>query len=306
MSRISIVGTGAVGTAAAGAILQERLATSIRFFDKADAKAEGEAMDFAHAAALLGDVKITSAPFEEASGEEVCVLSAGVKQRKGETRLALLERNIEAATSIAETLERNGLPRVLIVLTNPVDVMTEFFVRRWAGRGVSVIGSGTALDSMRLRHAIATRLGVAPSIVHAWVVGEHGDSSVSLFQEARVGCFSLEEYATQSGIALPNEAFDAIEREVRTAAYAVIERKGATAHAIGLTAARLVRAILRDEHVLVPVSTRVEDGLCASLPCLLGASGAGRPLRPSMAKDEAARFQKSLDILREATRVLGR
>ena len=294
-----MVGLGAVGVATASAILAQGLATRLTFFDSQDAKAEGEAWDFAHAAALLPACVVEALPSEQLFGGEVCVLSAGVKSRPGESRLALLERNAAVAHTLCDRFEANGFPRILLVLTNPVDVLTEILTRRLAGKGVAVFGSGTSLDTFRLRQMIAAKARIHPTNVHAWVVGEHGDSSVSLFSSANVGCVPLLNYPTGRPLFTQGDCM-AMEKAVRCAAGKIIERKGATAHAIGLTAARLVRAIVKNENILMPVSVRVSKDTCASLPCLIDAKGPGEALKVPMSPSEAAAFEASLGVVRAA------
>lgn len=315
MGDICIIGMGAVGTATAGALLRDGLASRLTLVDANHDKARGEALDFRHAGALYPRCQVEARTFDELSPADIVVLTAGVKTRPGESRLNLIDRNLAAADDIATRLERTGLPRTLLVLTNPVDAMTEYFSRRWENRGCVVFGSGTALDSQRLREALATRLGVGSASVHAWVVGEHGDSSVCLFSSARVGALPLEDFARQVGRELEASHFADLESSVRTAAYDVIRLKGATAHAIGLTAGALVKAMVRNERIVVPVSVRVPQALlaspafglsegphgplCASLPCVLGEHGPETILRPAFHESEAKAFGASLRVLED-------
>ena len=190
---------------------------------------------------------------------------------------------------VATALESAELPKVAIVVTNPLDVMTEYLTRRWTDRPVSVMGSGTALETLRLTDAIARECGVHPRSVHAWVVGEHGDSCVFLLDSAVVGTLPLVEFAAQRGIELTPERLAAIEREVRDAAYQVRDLKGSTAQGIGLTVSGLVHALAHEVGALIPVSVRVADGVCASLPCVLGPDGPSAPLWPQMTDDGAQR-----------------
>lgn len=307
MTHVSIVGAGSVGVAAANAILHQRIAKHVTFFDVDERKAEGEAMDFAHAAAMFGSPKVQYGSMQSLVTGDVCILSAGVKMRSGETRLALLKRNIEVAHSLADAMEKSGkLPKILVVLTNPVDVITEVFMRRWHNRSdVRIFGTGTSLDTMRLRQSLATFFSVHPANVHAWVVGEHGDSSAILLDHARIGCYSLEEFAkNDSTVRFDGPAREAIRAEVRSAAYRIIERKGATAHGIGMMAGRLARAILRDENAIFPVSVRVRDSVCASLPCLIGIGGARLLPAPQMSPTEQHEYDTSVALLESACAAL--
>ncbi len=305
-AHVSVVGAGAVGVACAVSILHARLTGRLSLYDLQAEKAEGEALDLAHGAPLLGGTRVDGGGLEQLESGDVCVVTAGAKQRPGEDRLALLARNEEALERIAETLERRGLPRVVVVVTNPVDPMTEALRRRLAGKGVAVLGSGTLLDTLRLRRAISVDLGISPESVHAHVVGEHGNSSVCLLDSGRAGGLPLAEAYRDRGLELDEDRRRALAVEVRGAAYRIIEKKGATSHAIGIAVARIVRAIVGDERVVLPVSAPVEAGTCAGIPCVLGAEGA-RPLPlVGLSERESSELGKSLSVLRERSSELGR
>lgn len=296
MTSISVIGTGAVGVAVCSSILHSELAQSLTLYDVSFEKAEGEALDFSHVNALFPGCTIAAKRMEELGASDVAILTAGVKSRPGETRLELLDRNLLVAETVAKLFEKNGFPKILIVVTNPVDVITEYFHRRWKNSGPIVFGTGTALDSLRLRYELSSHYGVSSLNTHAWVIGEHGDSSVSLLSSARIGCHSLHAYSDATGIALPN--FSELQERVRAAAYKVIQRKGATSHAIGATTARIVRAVTRNEKIILPVSVSVERGVCASLPCVLGSNGPQTYITPTLTPNEHASYLKSLEILK--------
>lgn len=180
MAEIAIVGAGAVGVACAGSVLRQGLASRLVFYDRHGDRALGEALDFQHAAPLLPDCAIEGRPLAEATSADIAIIAAGAPPEAGADRLSVLDRNLEVAAEIAASLT-DALPRVAIVISNPVDVVTEFFTRAWASHGVNVFGTGTALDSWRLRELLADRLGIHPGSVHAWVIGEHGNSAVFPF-----------------------------------------------------------------------------------------------------------------------------
>lgn len=299
MSEISIVGAGAVGVAIAASLLHGRLTSHLVLCDLDDAKAEGEALDFAHASPLLGGPTVEARPLRRLGRSRVCIVTAGVKQRAGETRLELLTRNVAALSQIAATLEANGLPEVVVLVTNPVDVLTEMLRRRWAKAPVAVLGTGTVLDTMRLRHHLARSLDVSADSVHGWVLGEHGDSSVVLLDSTRVGGVPLATFLARRGRSLEAERAT-LEAAVRGAAYTIIERKGATSHGIGAVTARIVRAITADERVVLPVSAPAADGISAGVPCVVGARGAEPMGAPEMSPREASAFEASLVALQKA------
>ena len=242
---------------------------------------------------------------EEIEPEDILVITAGHHTKAGESRLDVLHENIAVIDSVADAIEAGGLPRVVIVVTNPLDVLTEYLTRRWAGRGVAVMGSGTALETLRLTDALARACSVHPRSVHAWVVGEHGDSCVFLLDSAVVGTVSLSEFARQRGVDLTPERLADIERDVRTAAYQIRELKGSTAQGIGLTVGGLVNALAFEVGALIPVSTRVGDDVCASLPCVLGPDGPSEPIWPRMNEQERAAWERSLAVLAEANAEIG-
>jgi L-lactate dehydrogenase len=253
---------------------------------------------------MLQPCEIRGRPLTAIETEDLLVMAFGSHTSAGQTRLDLASANLAICEEVAGHVEVGGLPRVCLVATSPLDVLTEYLTRRWAGRAVDVIGSGTSLDTWRLRGELSAVCRVHPNAVHAWVVGEHGDSAVLLFSSATIAGLTLDEFARQTGVDLSVERLATIAETVRTAAYRVRELKGSTWDAIGLAVAALVRIIARDHGRIVPVSVRVADRLCASLPCVLGPEGAGKPLHPRMNEQETAAWERSLEMLRQALTVL--
>ena len=295
---VGIVGAGGVGIATAGAILQQGLAGRITIYDRTETRARGEALDYLHALPLLPSTEVRGRGLDAFDEEDVLVLTVGHHTKPGETRLDMLQENLAILTAIAEAVEHGGMPRIAMVVTSPLDVLTEYLTRRWSHLPVSVMGSGTSLDTLRFTERIATQCGVHPRSVHAWVVGEHGDSSVFLHSSATIGAIPFPVYAEQRGIAITPEWVAAVEHDVRSAAYQVRELKGSVVHGIGLTVSGLVRCIGREGGTILPVSGRVEDGLCASLPRAIGPNGPGEALWPLMDDAERAAWEKSLEVLR--------
>jgi L-lactate dehydrogenase len=276
----------------------------LTIYDRTEGHAQGEALDLSHALPMLEPCEIRGRPLTAVEPEDVLVMAFGGHTTAGQTRLDLTQANLAICAEIAGHVEAGGLPRVCLVATSPLDVLTEYLTRRWEGRAVNVIGSGTSLDTWRLRGELSAVCRVHPAAVHAWVVGEHGDSAVLLFSSATIAGLTLEEFASQTGVDLSVERLTTIAETVRTAAYRVRELKGSTWDAIGLTVAALVRSIVRDHGRIVPVSVRVAERLCASLPCVLGPEGADKPLRPRMDEQEAVAWDRSLQVLRQALTVL--
>ena len=293
---VAVIGAGAVGVACAGAILQAGVAERLVLYDRNGDRARGEALDFEHGSSLLPAARVEGRPLSEPAPADLAILAAGARNPAGASRMEVLDQNLEIAAAVADAFE-DALPRVLMVVANPVDPITEYLTRRFRGRGVGVFGSGTALDSWRLRECLAGELAVHPTNVHAWAIGEHGLSMVLPFSCVRVGPFTLDEMAAQRGAPVD---LDAIDDYVRKAGPRVHLLKGSTTSAIGLAAARLATHVLREQGYLIPVSVPVEDGLCASLPARLTAAGAGEPLKPTLTPAEENAWQASLDQLREA------
>ncbi len=301
---VGIVGTGGVGIASAGAVVFQGLAGCLTLYDRSGERARGEALDYLHAMPLLPSTEIRGRSFEEIEPDDVLVITVGAHTNTGQSRLDMLQGNLDVMAATAEAIERGGLPRIAIVVSSPLDVLTEYLTRRWIDEPVSVMGSGTSLDTLRFTELLAQECGVHPRSVHAWVVGEHGDSAVFLFSGARVGAMSLADYAAQRDLALTPEWYERVEQDVRSAAYRVRELTGASRHGIGLAVAGLIRCIGREAGTIIPVSVRVADGVCASLPCALGPDGPSAPLLPTMDADEQVAWEHSLDVLRKANAIL--
>ncbi len=302
--KVGIVGAGGVGVACVWSILLQGLAGRLTIYSRTAEKAAGEAADFAHGMPLLPRCEVRGRGFDAFEPEDVLVITVGANVKPGKTRLDVLEENVSIIDSTATAIEAGGLPRVVLMVSNPLDVLTEYLTRRWAGRPVSVFGSGTALETLRFTEVVARYCGVHQRAVHASVVGEHGDSSVFLFGGLTVGSLPLPVFAEQRSLDIGPEWRASVEHEVRTAAYDLRALKGTVTHGIGLAVSGLVRCIAHEGDFVLPVSVRVEPGLCASLPCPIGPDGAGVPLRPVMTPDEAAGWERSLGILREATDLL--
>jgi L-lactate dehydrogenase len=302
---VGIIGAGGVGVATASALIMRGLAGRVTIYARDVGAARGLALDFMHARPLLAHVEVRGRGLDELEREDILVITAGAHTTPGQTRLDVLNNNVAVMDAIATAVEvADALPRIALVVTNPLDVMTEYLTRRWTDSPVSVMGSGTALETLRLTDAVARECGAHPRSVHAWVVGEHGDSCVFLLGSATVGNIPLCNFAAQRGIDLGETRLQAIEDEVRTAAYQIRDLKGASVQGIGLTVSGLVHALVYEVGALIPVSTRIDDGMCASLPCILGPDGPSAPLWPSMTDEERAAWDQSIAVLAEANKQL--
>ena len=301
---VGIVGAGGVGVATASALIMRGLAGRVTVYARDGGAAHGLALDFMHARPLLSQIEVRGRGLDEIEHEDILIITAGHHTSPGETRFDILSKNIAVMHNVASAIEAGELPRVALVVTNPLDVMTEYLTRRWADRPVAVMGSGTALETLRLTDRVARECGVHPRSVHAWVVGEHGDSCVFLLDSAVVGTLPLVEFAAQRGIELTPERFATIERDVRDAAYEVRDLKGSAVQGIGITVSGLVHALVHEVGALIPVSVRVGDRICASLPCILGPDGPSEPLWPKMTDLESKAWQRTLEMLGAANELL--
>lgn len=301
--KVAIIGTGMVGAHAAYALVLSRSAREIVLVDANQAVAQAHAEDILHATPFAAPARISAGDYPAIAGSDVVLLCCGVGQRQGETRLELLGRNIAVFRQVLDGVMRHAPEALLVVASNPVDVMTEA-VRRLTGLPEGrVFGSGTMLDTARFRTLIADHLRVSPLSVHGYVLGEHGDSEVLAWSTVDVGGIPLAEMARQCGRPLDDAARARIDEGVRRAAYRIIAGKGHTAQGIGAALARIVRVIRDDERAVLALSgPAVIDGTacCLSLPRLLGRQGISRPLQPQLAPDEAAALARSAAVLAQA------
>ena len=296
--RVGIIGTGWVGTSVAISTLHSGAADEILLNDLNLAVAEGEAMDLSHGAAFYQSATVRTASLEEITDVDAIVVSAGHAGGPGESRLNLLQSNTKIIREIGGKLK--GSRGVIIMVTNPVDVLTQVMAEA-SGLPLSrIIGTGTMLDTARLRQVLGRALRLDPRSIHAQVIGEHGDSAVVLWSSARVGGVPLRRWPGWD----PKQE-SVLAEEVRTAAYEIIQRKGSTNHTIGLTTADLLQCMLRGERRVLTVS-RVQEGalgihgVALSLPTVVSGEGAIEVLEPEMSQDECQLLDKSVDVLRSA------
>jgi L-lactate dehydrogenase len=296
--RVAIIGTGWVGSSVAISTLHSGVADELLLHDAREAVAEGEAMDLAQGASFYPPATVRTATLEEIVDADVVVVAAGRGGRPGESRLDLLRENAAVIADIGKRL--TGARGIILLVSNPVDILTQRMTEVSGLPAARVIGTGTMLDTARLKQAIGQILHVDPHSVHAHVVGEHGDSEVVLWTTARVGGVRLRAW---NGWDSRRE--QELADDVRRAAHEIIRRKGATNHAIGLVTADLLQCILRDERRVLTVS-RVQEGVLGlqhvalSLPTVVGANGAADVLEPEISADERGRLEHSAAVLRQA------
>lgn len=303
--KVGIVGAGMVGASAGFAMVLRGAASEIVLVDRNAALAEAQAQDILHATPFAFPIRVTAGAYSDLAGAGLVVLAAGVSQRPGESRLELLGRNAEVFAAILPQILAHAPHAVLLIATNPVDVMTDVATRLSGLPPARVLGSGTILDSARFRALLAEHLGTSPKSIHAWVLGEHGDSEVLCWSSATVGSIPVGRLAMQLGKPLDKAERETIDQGVRGAAARIIAGKGATWFGIGGGIARIVAAIADDERAVLTVSTltpAVEGvaDVALSLPRVIGAHGAGEALWPHLDAIEHAALAQSAQILKQA------
>jgi len=302
---IGIVGVGNVGRAAAYALFNQRLASEIILLDLDQDRAKGEAMDLMHGQILVGSTRVRAGSYEDLADAQVIVITAGASQKSpDESRLHLLERNAAIFDHIVGKLDAHAPNSLLVVATNPVDVLT--YVTQVLSERPSqlVIGTGTLLDTARFRALLGAHYNVDPRSVHAYILGEHGDSEVPIWSNANIGGQLIQKHEVL-GQQLHADAMQNLFERARDAAYEIIELKGHTDSAIGVVIARIIRSVLGDEKSVLPVSTRTEGryGLadaCLSIPCVVGNAGVEAQIMPELSATEQKGLEHSAAVLRES------
>ncbi len=303
--KIGIIGTGMVGSAAAFAMAIRGIGSHLVLVDHNSKLAAAQAQDIAHAVPFGSPIRISHGSYEDLAGAAIVVLTAGVNQKPGETRLQLLDRNVAVFEDIITRLNAVTTDAILLIATNPVDIVT-YVAQKLSGLAPErVIGSGTILDTARFRSLLGDHLELAPQSVHAYVMGEHGDSEVLVWSNAIAGSVPVADYADQIGKPLDKASRDRIDNDVRRAAYKIIEGKGSTYYGIGAGVARICRAIIEDEHAILSVSMVTPEiagitDVPLSLPRVIGRDGILETIPLRLDQAEAAALKKSATIIRDA------
>jgi L-lactate dehydrogenase len=303
--KAGIVGCGLVGSAGAYAIALHGAANDLVLIDLDQKLARAHAEDILHATPFGKPVRVAAGDYSQLKGAGIVVLSCGVAQREGETRLQLLERNVQVFQAVVPRVLEHAPQTILLIVSNPVDIMTQVVAHIAKLPPERVIGSGTILDTARFRTLIGDYLSIAPHSVHAYVLGEHGDSEVLAWANAKIGGVPLLDFARQIGRPISDTIRANIDDGVRNAAYRIIEGKGATYYGIGAGIARIVRAISDDEGAVLTLSNPNSSigelqGVSLSLPRVLGAEGIKATLVPLLSPEERDSLHRSAAILREA------
>jgi L-lactate dehydrogenase len=306
--KVAVVGAGFVGAASAYAMAIRGSASELLLIDVNAAKADAEARDIAHATTFTAPVRVRAGAYADLADAKVVVMSAGVNQKPGETRLELLERNGAIFRDVIPQIVTGAPEAIILVSANPVDIMTELTERiayTSGARPGSVLGTGTVLDTARFRSLVGAHMDVDARHVHGYVFGEHGDSEVLGWSSLDIAGMPVEDFAQTTGIEWNDDLKAQITEETVRAAYKIIEGKGATYYGIGALTARLVESLVRDERAIYTVTATVPEYGCAmALPRLVTGAGVGAVLYPRMGAGERLALNRSADVLRSyATRL---
>ena len=305
--KVVIVGTGMVGMSYAYCLLNQAACDELVLIDINRKRAEGEAMDLNHGLAFAAsNMLIYAGEYSDCEDADVVVICAGVAQKPGETRLDLLKRNTAVFRSIVEPITASGFNGIFLVATNPVDIMTRITCELSGFNVRRVIGSGTALDTARLRYLLGDYLKTDPRNIHGYVMGEHGDSEFVPWSQTMLATKPIMELCTEDPGIRP-ERLHEIEEEVRTAAYKIIEAKNATYYGIGMALTRITKAILGDEHSVLTVSAMLKGeygqrDVYVGVPCIINRNGVQKILPLNLSDEEKEKLGKSCDTLRESYR----
>jgi len=309
-NKIAIVGAGRVGATFAYTLILRGLVGEIALIDIHLERAKGEAMDLGHSVPLSTPVRVCAGTYEDCADADIVMIAAGVAQKEGESRLDLLKRNAAVFEDVVQRVVKTNPNAILLVATNPVDIMSYVAWRLSGLPAERVIGAGTVLDTSRFRYLLSQRLSVDPRNIHAYVIGEHGDSEVAVWSRASVAGIPLDEYCRRAGCRITERIRSAVETDTKNAAYEIIERKGATYYAVAAALLRISESILLDQRSILAISTLVpkEYGLgevYLSLPSIVGRQGIARTLEMPLSDSENRAIHRSAEILDETLAGMG-
>jgi len=304
-AKVVVVGMGGVGSACAFSLLLHNVPREMVLIDVNKDKAKGEAMDLNHAVSLLHPTEIYDGEYEDCKDADIIVITAGIKQKPGQTRLDLLNTNSKLMKGIIQGIMPYLAPHaILLIVSNPVDILTYLALKMSKLPANRVIGSGTLLDSSRIKFVLGEYLSINPGSIQSYVIGEHGDSEVAAWSLSRIGGVPVQQLIQQKDPSNYKKRLEQFHQQVRDAAGEIIKAKGATAYGIAVSVTRIVEAILRDENSVLPISSLIEDHLgvkdvCLSLPSVVGQQGVKKILPVKLADEELNQFKKSADLIKE-------
>ena len=298
-----MVGCGFVGSASVFALMQSGLFSEIAMIDADMDKAEGEAMDISHGIPFAKHMRVYAGDYDDVRDAGLVIVTAGANQKPDETRLDLVHKNVGIFKSIIPQISSRDFKGILLIVANPVDILTAVAQKLSGLPENRVIGSGTVLDTGRLKTRLSEHLGVDSRSVHAFIIGEHGDSEIAAFSSANVSGIPLNDFCEMKGHFNHDESEKYIAEDVKNAAYEIIQRKKATYFGVAMAVKRICECIVRDEKSILPVSTMMHgeqgiEGVVLSMPCVVGGDGIETQVPIKLDEDEAKRLRESADILK--------
>mgnify|MGYP001124833698 CR=1 FL=1 len=302
--KVAIVGCGFVGSASAFALMQSGLFTEMVLIDANHDKAEGEADDIAHGIPFGRPMKIYAGNYDDVADAAIIVITAGANQKPDETRLDLVHKNISIFQSIIPEITKRDFGGILLIVANPVDILTYTALKLSGYPENRVIGSGTVLDSARLKYHLGEHLGVDSRSVHAFIIGEHGDSELAVWSGANVAGIPINDFCELRGHYQHQESMERIYKTVRDSAYDIIQKKGATYYGVAMAVARIAESIVMNENAVLPVTSLMEgeyglEGLCISVPTIVSQKGAEKVLEIPLSDEEKEKLLSSAKELKE-------
>ena len=302
--KVVVIGCGFVGSAISFCLMQSGLFSEMVLIDADEAKAQGEAMDIGHGVPYVGNIRIYAGDYGDVKDAAMIIITAGVSQKVGESRLDLVQRNVDIFQMIIPKIKAAGFEGILLIVSNPVDILSYTAWRISGFPKERVIGSGTVLDTGRLKYRLGQHLNVDSRSVHAFIIGEHGDSEIAAFSSANVSGIALSDFCKLRGHFCEEGTYDAIEEQVRNSAYEIIEKKHATYYGIAMAVKRICEAIVKDEKSILPLSHFMEGeygirDIYLSMPVVVGKNGIEARVPITLDEEEQKALQESAGILKE-------
>lgn len=302
--KVAVIGTGFVGSSSAFALMESGLFSEMILLDADQNRAEGEALDISHGLPFARPMKITAGTYDDLVDAAIIVITAGAGQKPGETRLDLVKKNVAIFRTIIGEIAKRNCQGILLIVANPVDILTYVALKLSGFPENRVFGSGTTLDTARLKYLLGERLSVDARSVHAWIIGEHGDSQIAAWSSANVSGVPLSDFCSMRGFTEHDQNMEDISEDVKNSAYRIIEKKKATYYGVAVAVRRICEAIIRDEKSVLPVSSIQHgafgiDGVALSMPAIVGKNGVEKQIPIKLSEKEQGELRKSADALKE-------
>ena len=307
--KAAVIGCGFVGSATAFTLMQSRLFSELVLLDVNMEKADGEAKDIAHGIPFAGQMKIYAGTYDDAADAAIIIITAGANQKPGETRLDLVQKNTAIYQSIIPEIVKRDFGGILLIVSNPVDILTYVALKLSGLPENRVLGSGTVLDTARLKYALGEHLGVDSRSVHSFIIGEHGDSEIAAWSSTNVSGIPLNDFCEMRGNFNHDAAMDAIAEKVKNSAYEIISKKQATYYGIAMSVKRICECIVRNERSILPVSAMMHgeygiEDITLSMPAIVGIGGVETHVPIALSEEEAKKLVESAKKLKEVAKGL--